>query len=152
MKRLIVTVLVAALSLIATPANAHPATKYGRATLDRDRQCRMQQVDRASWTHHEVVKTVRCAGRAFGNRADVRKALFVGTCESGLTAEKAPHSTPYHSTFQYLSSTFASQQAQMPVVVRRYDLSDKVHNPRANVIMAVAWGIRRTWSPWSCAS
>lgn len=134
-------VVIGSLFMAAAPA----------AAVTRDRQCRYQHTERPSWTHREVVRTVRCAALAFGNRADARRAHDIGMCESGLNAERAPHSTPYHGTFQYLIDTFGSQERMMPHVVRGYDLSHSVHNTRANVVMAVAWGITRSWSLWSCA-
>lgn len=119
--------------------------------VPREDQCRFEQLDRATSTHHEVVRTVRCAGLRYGSRADVHTALRIGRCESGLTAEKAPHSGDHHGTYQYLVSTFHSQQRQMRAVTRGMDLSHHVHNMRANVVTAVAWMIKRTTGPWSCA-
>lgn len=116
--------------------------------VPRSEQCRMEQVDRAHSTHHEVVLTVRCAGRKFGSTA---KALDVGQCESSLTAHD--YVGPYYSTYQYLLGTFASQQREMPAVRRGYDLKRRVTNMRANVITAVAWGAKHSWpsGTWSCA-
>lgn len=142
MRFVLTTVLAAGLILMAVPA---------ATALPRDSQCRYQQYERASWTHTEVVKTVRCAADAFGNRADVRYVLSVGNCESSLTAEKASHSTSYHGTFQYHAQTFRSQRQSMAALARGWDLSRRVHNPRANIVLASAWIIRRTASPWACA-
>lgn len=134
MKRLL-TVLVVGLSLITTPATAVP----------RDQQCRMEHLDRAHATHHEVVRTVRCAGKRFGGTAT---ALRVGDCESSLTAHD--YVGPYFSTYQYLTGTFGSQQHMIPSVVKAFDLKRNVTNMRANVITAVAWASKHGWGPWSC--
>jgi hypothetical protein len=141
MKLLLTTVLTAGLLLMAVPAQALP----------RDAQCRYQQLERASWTHTEVVKTTRCAADFFGNRNDIRYVLSIGNCESTLTAEKVRHSTSYHGVFQYHKSTFHSQLRDMGAVRRNWDLSRRVHNPRSNIVLASAWIIRRTASPWACA-
>jgi hypothetical protein len=105
----------------------------------------MEHLDHAKATHHEVVRTVRCAGHRFGGAAT---ALRVGDCESSLTAHD--YVGPYYSTFQFLASTFASQQSMIPKVVRGFDLKRHVTNMRANVITAVAWASKHGWGPWSC--
>lgn len=131
MRRLIAACAVVALVSVAPQAVAVP----------RSKQCR----DRS------VVRTVRCAGRHYGGRSLVRTALRIGRCESGLALREAPHSDPYHGQYQYLASTFASEQDAMPAVVNGMDLSDEVHNMRANVVTAVAWMSKHGTSPWSCA-
>lgn len=128
----IVTVLVAGLLLIATPAHAE---------LKHDQQCRK----------NTSPKIARCFARDFGGRSLVRKALAVGRCESGLDGREAAHADPYHGEYQYLVSTFHSQQNQIPAQVSKYDLGGEVHNDRANIGTAVIWASKYGWGPWSCA-
>jgi len=137
MRTLIAACVVVASLLVAPQAVAVP----------RDQQCRQH----GSVSHRATIATVRCAGRHFGGHRLVRTALRIGRCESGLAGVEAPHSDPYHGTYQYVASTFASQQDAMPAVVRGFDLSDAVHNMRANVVTAVAWMSKHGTGPWSCA-
>ena len=94
-------------------------------------------------------KTVRCAAHTFG--VSEEQAVSVWQCESNFGTEP-PHTDAYHGPFQYLYSTYASQQASMPDVVDWYELSPAVHDMRSNILTAVAWAARNSWSPWSCAA
>ena len=93
-------------------------------------------------------KTVRCAAEAFDT--DVDQALSVWRCESNFGTE-SPHSDPYHGPFQYLLSTYQSQQNSMPDVMVWYELSRDVHDMRSNILTAVAYAARHGWGPWGCA-
>jgi hypothetical protein len=93
-------------------------------------------------------KTVRCAAAAFDTSAE--KAISVWECESNFGVEPE-HSDAYHGPYQYLYSTFASQQESMPDIVEWYELSPAVHDVRSNILTAVAWAARNGWGPWGCA-
>lgn len=95
-------------------------------------------------------KTVRCAAVKFDPAGGAAKAISVWQCESNFGHEP-PHSDAYHGPFQFLYSTYESQQDSMPDVVRWYDLSPAVHDVRSNILTAVAWAARNSWSPWGCA-
>lgn len=128
----IATVLVAGLLLIATPAHAE---------LRHSEQCRKATAP----------KIARCFAREFGGHRLVRTALRVGRCESGLDGREAPHSDPYHGEYQYLTSTYSSQQDQIPAQVSKYDLSHDVHNTRGNIGTAIIWASKHGWDgTWSC--
>jgi hypothetical protein len=93
-------------------------------------------------------KTVRCAADTFG--VSEEQAVSVWQCESNFGVEP-PHTDAYHGPYQYAYSTYESQQASMPDVVKWYELSPAVHDVRSNIVTAVAWASRHGWSPWSCA-
>lgn len=95
-------------------------------------------------------QTVVCAAKALHPVGGVSQALGVWNCESGWLHGEPPHSDAYHGPFQYLKSTFHEQLSSMPAVRAQWDLTPRVHNVRANIVTAVAWG-RRSWSPWGCA-
>jgi hypothetical protein len=95
-------------------------------------------------------KTVRCAAAAFEPVGGAEKATSVWRCESNFGVEPE-HSDAYHGPFQFLYSTFASQQESMPDVVEWYELSPAVHDVRSNILTAVAWAARNDWSAWACA-
>jgi hypothetical protein len=95
-------------------------------------------------------KTVRCAAVKFDPAGGAEKAISVWRCESNFGVEPA-HSDAYHGPFQFLYSTYASEQDSMPNVVEWYDLSPAVHDVRSNILTAVAWAARHSWGPWSCA-
>jgi hypothetical protein len=95
-------------------------------------------------------KTVRCAAAKFDPPGGAAQAVAVWSCESNFGVEP-PHTDSYHGPFQYAISTYQSQQASMPDVVDWYDLSPAVHDVRSNILTAVAWSARNSWSPWSCA-
>lgn len=95
-------------------------------------------------------KTVRCAAETF--RTSVDQALAVWRCESGWGVEPGGNTGHvYHGPFQYLYSTYASQQSSMPDIVRWFDLSPAVHDVRSNILTAIAWASRHGWGPWGCA-
>jgi hypothetical protein len=93
-------------------------------------------------------KTVRCAADLFG--VSEEQAVSVWSCESGFGTE-SPHTDAYHGPFQYLYSTYQSQQESMPDVVEWHELSPAVHDMRSNVMTAIAYAARNGWGPWSCA-
>jgi hypothetical protein len=95
-------------------------------------------------------KTVRCAAAKFDPPGGVAQAVAVWSCESNFGIEP-PHSDAYHGPFQYLYSTYQSQQESMPDVVDWYELSPAVHDVRSNILTAVAWAARNSWGPWGCA-
>jgi hypothetical protein len=93
-------------------------------------------------------KTVRCAADTFGTNEE--QAVAVWQCESNFGVEP-PHTDAYHGPFQYLYSTYQSQQESMPDVVKWFELSPAVHDVRSNIMTAVAWASRHGWGPWGCA-
>lgn len=93
-------------------------------------------------------KTVRCAAETFG--VSTEQAVAVWQCESNFGVEP-PHTDAYHGPFQYLASTYISQQESMPDVVRWFELSPAVHDVRSNILTAVAYAARHGWGAWSCA-
>lgn len=95
-------------------------------------------------------RIVRCAAWKFEPPGGPPKALSVWRCESGWAYE-GYHSDPYHGPFQYLEDTYDSQFASMPDVRRWFDTQPFVHDPRSNIITAIAWAARYGWGPWSCA-
>jgi hypothetical protein len=116
------------------------AILHGRAPQGWQPECR----------GYSPEKTVRCAAAAFDPAGGAAKAISVWECESNFGIEP-PHTDAYHGPFQYLYSTFASQQESMPDVVNWYELSPAVHDVRSNILTAVAWAARNSWSPWGCA-
>lgn len=128
-----------------------PVVRIEASAEWREDQCRFKQQggDRA-WSYHKIVLTIECAAEALDPIGGLPKVLNVWGCESGWGVEP-PHTDSYHGPFQYLRSTFHSQQSQMPGVVGRYDLPRRVHSPRANILTAVGWA-RWSWRPWAgCA-
>lgn len=97
---------------------------------------------------YSPAKTVKCAAVKFQPPGGMAQALSCWRDESGWGSEPS-HSDAYHGPFQYLYSTYESQQDSMPNVVRWYDLSASVHDMRSNMMTAVAWAARHSWSPWT---
>ena len=127
--RLVVTVVIAfMLSLVASPAIAN-----------QHRDCR----------NYGAEQTVKCIAEKQNPPGGVSKALFVWRCESGFKYEGS-HGDSYHGPFQYLTSTYESQLKSMPDIRRWFELSSNVHDPRSNIITAIAWAARNHWGPWSC--
>lgn len=94
---------------------------------------------------------VACAARRFEPPGGIAQALSVWHCESGWAVEP-PHTDPYHGPFQYLTSTFESQYDSLPDVTRWFELKRAVHDPRSNIVVAIAWAAHNnSWGPWSCA-
>lgn len=111
------------------------------AASDRHQDCK----------NYGAERTVRCIAQKQDPPGGVSKALSVWRCESNFGTEP-PHSDSYHGPYQFSLSTYASQQDSMPRIVRWYDLSALVHDMRSNIITAVAWAARNSWSPWEgCA-
>ena len=91
-------------------------------------------------------KTVRCASPGVPTPS-VEQALSVWRCESNWGVEKAVemgHS--YHGPFQYLYSTYESQQRSMPDVVEWYELVAGRHDMRSNMLTAIAYASRHGWT------
>lgn len=140
MKRLIATVLVTALSLIATPAIAYE-NHYG--PWER-RTCHMRRNDR--FNDAEVRDTIRCAARQFG--VDVSTALRVADCESGFKAD-AWNPGGYAGVFQQSVRYWPSRQNTYDPNHGRWDIQEGVFNARSNVIVSMKMA-RNGWGPWSC--
>jgi hypothetical protein len=153
MRKRIVPAAIAALLAAGTmgpPSNAQEAQQQEPSRVERSEQCRFKNHgDTRFWTYQKVVLTIECASEALEPIGGLSKALDVFNCETPAIPEP-PHTDSYHGPFQYLKSTFHSQQSAMPGVVNRYDLPRRVHSPRANVVTAIAWA-RWSWSPWACA-
>lgn len=116
----------------------------------QEEQCRFKhRGETHRWTYNKAVLTIRCASEVLHPIGGVEKALSVFNCETPALPEPS-HSDSYHGPFQYLKSTFHSQQSLMPGIVGRYDLKRGVHNIRSNIITAIGWA-RWSWSPWTCA-
>lgn len=93
-------------------------------------------------------KTVRCAAVKFDPPGGVEEAVSCWQDESNFGIEPA-HTDSYHGPFQFAYSTYDSQQASMPDVVRWNELSPAVHDVRSNIMTAVAWAARHGWGPWT---
>lgn len=93
-------------------------------------------------------KTIRCAAHAFG--VSEEQAVSCWHDESNFGIEpNGPMGHSYHGPFQYLPSTYQSQQTSMPDVVRWFELSPAVHDVRSNILTAIAWASRHGWGPWT---
>ena len=109
--------------------------------------------DRTECRELSPEKTVRCAAGEFHPPGGAEKAVAVWRCESGWGIERTTAGHIHHGPLQMLASTFLSQQAAIPDVVRWYELSADVHDPRSNILTGVAWSAKmNSWSPWAgCA-
>jgi hypothetical protein len=174
MKRIVMVVL--AVTLAGGAAQAHTDTprvvRSGDATVQDYRQIlrMLRGIDRSldeldamvagraggRWQPecrgYSPEKTVRCAAVKFDPPGGATQAISVWQCESNFGTEPSPGDGHiYHGPFQFLYSTYASQQASMPDIVDWNELSPAVHDMRSNILTAVAWAARNSWSPWSCA-
>jgi hypothetical protein len=131
-------------------------TRYTWADLGKDlkelranlREAKALVLWQAECRGYSPEKTVRCAAAKFDTNA--AEAVSVWQCESNFGIEPS-HTDAYHGPFQYLYSTYESQQESMPDVVEWYELSPAVHDVRSNILTAVAWAARHGWGPWGCA-
>lgn len=123
------------------------ALKGVRASLHELESLTSRARDQADCRDLSPEKTVRCAAEKFKPYGGAEKAISVWQCESGWGTEP-PHSDSYHGPFQYVYSTYASQQESMPDIVEWNELSPAVHDMRSNILTAVAWASRHGWGPW----
>lgn len=141
MKRLIVTVLVAALSLIATPAHAYEHHYKG----NQKASCRFQRNDR--WSDSEVRDVIRCAARHFG--VDVSTALRVANCESGYKAYAVSSTGRYVGVFQHDISAWPGRQ-NWADRDNRWNIKESPFDARANTITSMRMVRGSGWGAWSC--
>lgn len=149
MRRLIAAVLVAGLSLIATPADATTTTTTERYEIEythwqRD-TCHMRRNDR--FNDQEIRDTIRCAARAFG--VDISDALSVAECESHYKAD-AWNPGGYAGVYQQSTRYWRTRQNTYDPDHGDWDIGESVFNGRANVIVSIRMVARGGWGPWSC--
>lgn len=139
MKRVIVTALIvlAALPSVASARVEHPAE-----------QCRYRRGGR--WSDGDVKSAIRCAVGKWGVSGGVHKALAVARCESGYNEHDRNPTSSAAGVFQFIAGTWSSVKAHYAAVRRRYGLSGRVMNARANVMLAIRYAHAGGWQPWSC--
>lgn len=141
MNRLIVTVLVAGLSLIATPAHAYE----NHYTHHQRESCRFERNDR--WNDTEVRDVIRCVSRHFG--VSTSTALRVANCESHYKAYAVSASGTYVGVFQHSRSEWPSRQ-NWADRHNRWNIKESAFDARANTIVAMRMVRGGGWGAWSC--
>ena len=135
MRRLILTLAIAAALTVPTPAHAKDTTT-----------CSFQTVEAGIWTPYENELTIRCFARAMG--VSETTAVYVARRESGLN-EWAYNSSGCGGLFQHMLRYWPSRVATYDALLDRYDVHDRAwSSPRANALVAMAMA-RSGWGPWS---
>jgi len=136
MRRLILTLAIAAALTVPTPAHAKDTTT-----------CSFQTVEAGIWTPYENELTIRCFARAMGVSADT--AVYIARRESNLDEWAWNRSSNCMGLFQHLLRYWPSRVATYDALLDRYDVHDRAwSNPRANALVAMAMA-RSGWGPWS---
>jgi len=139
MKRLL-TVLVAGLLLIATPALAYE----NHYTHHQRHTCRFERNDR--WNNSEVRDVIRCVGRNFG--VSVSTMLRIARCESGYSAY-ASNGGNYLGVFQHSAQYWPSRQ-NWADRRGRWNIAESAFDARANTIVSARMMRGGGFGAWSC--
>ena len=143
MKRILITLLVAAAVLI-------PTTE-AQANWRHDR-CRYASRDgEAGWSKKEVKLTIACATDHWSVPGGYDEAFAVASCESGLDPWAGYPDGHAKGVYQFLDSTWDSVTDRWSGFMERWDLGGSVYNGRSNVLLAIRKAHADSWSAWSCA-
>lgn len=116
----------------------------------RERQCRFQWMDKATWTQREEWKTAACVVEKFGVDGGLSKLIQVGDCESGWY-RFASNGGRYLGLFQHAASSWSSRvQTYMPRAWRIGPWT-RWPNSRAQIVTTVRMVNSGGWGPWTCA-
>ena len=137
----------------AEPRLAHLlAAAPGDATQQlRERTCRYQWVDRATWTAREEQRTLACVVQHFGPiDGGIDKARQVGSCESGWY-RLASNGGLYLGLFQHAAAYWPSRVAWAMPDGWRVGPWSSWKNSRAQIVVTVRMVHASGWGAWSCA-
>lgn len=141
MRRLMVVLLVAAISLIATTdAQAY----YNNYKHYQKIWCRFKRNDH--WSHTEVFDTYQCIYDKIDPN-DKGIAGVIGERESHFTARAKNPSSSASGVYQFVHSTWVSDYRLFRKRDRHWGLKRNVFNARSNIFIA-AYVMRR----WGCGA
>ena len=117
----------------------------------RERTCRFQWIDRATWTAREERRTLECVVDRFGPiDGGVPKATQVGSCESGWN-RLASNGGAYLGLFQHAASSWSGRVHWAMPDGWRVGPWWSPWNSRAQIVVTVRMVHAGGWGPWTCA-
>jgi hypothetical protein len=117
----------------------------------RERTCRYQWVDKATWTDREEQRTLECVVNKFGPiDGGIDKARQVGSCESGWY-RLANNGGSYLGLFQHAASAWSARVAWAMPDGWRVGPWSSWRNSRAQIVVTVRMVHASGWGAWSCA-
>lgn len=149
--KLLTTVLIAGLLLIAMPATFATAQGQGPCSEDRfDTKPRMG----AATVAHKNSNLIECAAHRWSVSGGASKAKSVARCESGLWTWAHTSGTSYYGLFQHGISYWDSRVHHF--IKHRWFPHKRLrdigpYNGRANAIISIRMAHGGGWGPWSCA-
>jgi hypothetical protein len=161
-----IAVLLSGGAIAATEASAEARLADSQATVSgtqqqqiRERTCRFQWVDRATWTAREERRTLACVVDRFGPvEGGIPKVEQVGSCESGWNryAENGDHDgrlEPYEylGLFQHEATSWAGRVEWAMPDGWRVGPWARWTNSRAQIVVTIRMVHASGWGAWSCA-
>lgn len=135
-------------------AGGQDATQQTR----RERQCRFQWVDRATWTDREERLTAECVVARWAVSGGLPKFLAVGTCESGRNRFAFNPNGPFLGWFQHWGKEIREDFTVWDSRVRawmprwwRIGPWTRWTNTRSQMVVTARMVAAGGWGPWSCA-
>jgi hypothetical protein len=99
----------------------------------------------------DVKQTIRCGVDHWRVSGGVHKAMSIARCESGFHPHANNSTSSAKGVYQFLDSTWSSVKRHYRALARRWSLSHRVFNGRANVVLAVKLAHGSGWGSWSCS-
>ncbi len=137
-----------AISTALVVCTAAPNAQAVERVKNEQKFCRTSEAN--GWSNTDVKQAIRCAVDHWHVSGGPRKALSVARCESGFNEHDRNPVSSAAGVYQFLSSTWTAVKRHYRKVSRRFSLSDRVLNARANVVLAIRYAHAGGWSPWVC--
>jgi hypothetical protein len=115
----------------------------------RERQCRFQWMDKATWTPREEWRTASCVTTKWAVPGGLSKLRSVGTCESGWNRLALNPAGPYLGIFQHASSSWSQRVATYEP--EWWNLDPRWTNSRTQITVTTRMASLYGWGAWTCA-
>lgn len=152
-----VVALLAGITTTGLPSQAnarldvHTASDAGDANRElRERQCRFQWIDAATWTAREERRTAECVVQRWGVEGGLSKLIAVGNCESGWY-RFASNGGSYLGLFQHAASAWYWRVRSYMPDGWRVGPWTRWANSRSQIVTTVRMVNSGGWGPWTCA-
>lgn len=116
----------------------------------RERTCRFQWVDAATWTAREERRTTECVLAHWSVEGGEAKFVQVGSCESGWW-RLANNGGSYLGLFQHAASSWLGRVRWAMPDGWRVGPWTSWKNSRAQIVTTARMVHAGGWGPWTCA-
>lgn len=128
-----------------------PAVGPGDATQQlRERTCRFQFLDKATWTAREERRTTECVLARWSVDGGEPKFIDVGDCESGWN-RFASNGGRYLGLFQHAATSWLGRVRSYLPQGWRVGPWTRWRNSRSQIVVTARMVHGSGWGAWSCA-